>query len=77
MRSLRSFCSVSVAAPTLITATPPDNLAKRSWSFSLSKLEVLSSAWARMTAIRSAMACLLPAPSTIVVESLVTVTLPA
>ena len=31
-----SFISISVAAPTLRIATPPDNLAKRSWSFSLS-----------------------------------------
>ena len=32
-----SFCSsVSVAAPTLITATPPESLARRSWSFSRS-----------------------------------------
>ena len=33
----------SVAAPTLITATPPESLARRSWSFSLSQSEVLSS----------------------------------
>ena len=40
MRSFISLSSVSVAAPTLITATPPDNLAKRSCSFSLSNSEV-------------------------------------
>jgi len=35
-RAFFSFSSVSVAAPTLMTATPPTNLARRSWSFSLS-----------------------------------------
>ena len=35
-RALRSFISVSVAAPTLIWATPPASLASRSWSFSRS-----------------------------------------
>jgi len=33
---LLSFISLSVAAPTLILATPPDNLAMRSLNFSLS-----------------------------------------
>ena len=32
-RAFFSFLSVSVAAPTLITATPPASLASRSWSF--------------------------------------------
>ena len=36
MRCFFSLSSTSVAAPTLRTATPPDNLAKRSWSFSRS-----------------------------------------
>ena len=36
MRCFFSFSSTSVAAPTLITATPPASLASRSWSFSLS-----------------------------------------
>jgi len=31
-----SFISLSVAAPTLMTATPPAILARRSWSFSRS-----------------------------------------
>jgi hypothetical protein len=31
-----SFISLSVAAPTLILATPPESLAMRSLSFSLS-----------------------------------------
>jgi hypothetical protein len=35
-RAFFSFISVSVAAPTLITATPPASLARRSWSFSRS-----------------------------------------
>ena len=35
-RAFFSFISVSVAAPTLITATPPDSLARRSCSFSRS-----------------------------------------
>ena len=43
IRNLRSFSSVSVAAPTLITATPPANFASRSCNFSLSKSEVVSS----------------------------------
>ena len=36
MRNLRFFNSVSVGAPTLITATPPASLAMRSFNFSLS-----------------------------------------
>jgi hypothetical protein len=35
-RAFFSFISDSVAAPTLITATPPTSLASRSWSFSRS-----------------------------------------
>ena len=35
-QALRSFISVSVAAPTLIWATPPASLASRSCSFSRS-----------------------------------------
>jgi hypothetical protein len=31
-----SFISTSVAAPTLMTATPPTSFARRSWSFSRS-----------------------------------------
>src|SRR3989338_2142614 len=38
-----SFISVSVAAPTLITATPPANRARRSCNFSFSKSESVSS----------------------------------
>ena len=36
MRCFFSLSSTSVAAPTLSTATPPDSLARRSWSFSRS-----------------------------------------
>ncbi len=77
IRYLRSFNSVSVAAPTLITATPPANLAKRSWSFSLSNSEVVSAICFLSCSTRSAICALSPAPSTIVVFSFVTVTRPA
>ena len=39
MRCFFSLSSTSVAAPTLTTATPPDSLARRSWSFSRSQSE--------------------------------------
>ena len=42
IRSFASFISVSVAAPTRITATPPASFARRSCSFSLSNSEVVS-----------------------------------
>ena len=42
-RCLISLSSDSVAAPTLMTATPPESLARRSWSFSRSKSEVVFS----------------------------------
>ena len=75
MRSFISFNSVSVAAPTLITATPPDNLAKRSCNFSRSNSEVVVSICDLITATRLAIASGLPAPSTMTVLSLSTVTL--
>ena len=78
--SIRSFISlraVSVAAPTLTTATPPDNLAKRSWSFSRSNSDVVVSNWDLMRLTRLAIASVLPAPSTITVLSLSTVTFEA
>ena len=77
MRSFISLSSVSVAAPTLITATPPDNLARRSCSFSRSNSEVLLSICDLMTATRLAIASGFPEPSTITVLSLSTVTLEA
>ena len=43
IRNLASCISVSVAAPTRTTATPPDNLASLSCNFSLSNSEVVSS----------------------------------
>ena len=75
MRSFISFNSVSVAAPTLMTATPPDNLAKRSWSFSRSNSDVVVSICDLITATRLAIASGFPAPSTMTVLSLSTVTL--
>ena len=75
IRYFFSFNSVSVAAPTRITATPPANLARRSWSFSLSKSEVVSLICCLIIATRSAICSWLPEPSTMVVSSLVTVTL--
>ena len=72
MRSFFSFISVSVAAPTLMTATPPASLARRSCSFSRSYSLVVTLACARICATRSAIACALPAPSTMMVFSLVT-----
>ena len=74
MRSFLSFISTSVAAPTLMTATPPASLASRSCSFSRSKSEVTVAIWLRIWAMRSAMACLSPEPPTMVVFSLVTLT---
>ena len=72
MRCLRSRSSISVAAPTLMTATPPDSLASRSLSFSLSQSESDASISLRICSIRSAISDSLPAPPTIVVLSLVT-----
>ena len=43
MRCFFSLSSTSVAAPTLTTATPPASLARRSWSFSRSQSESVSS----------------------------------
>ncbi len=74
MRIFFSFISTSVAAPTLITATPPASLARRSWSFSRSKSEVVFSIWARIWAMRSWMAFLSPSPLTMMVFSFWTVT---
>ena len=51
-RCFFSFISVSVAAPTLTTATPPASLASRSCSFSRSKSESLFSISARICLMR-------------------------
>ena len=74
MRSFISFISTSVAAPTLITATPPASLARRSCNFSRSKSEVVFSIALRMVATRALIASESPAPSTMVVVSLLTLT---
>ena len=77
IRNFISFNSVSVAAPTLITATPPANLARRSCNFSRSNSDVVAANCDLITLTRSAIAALSPAPSTITVLSLSTVTLAA
>ena len=68
-RCFFSFISVSVAAPTLTTATPPDSLARRSWSFSRSKSESVFSISDLICLMRPLIASVSPAPSTIVVVS--------
>src|ERR1700677_150292 len=72
--SLRSLSAVSVAAPTLITATPPASLASRSCSFSRSQSESLFSISARRCLMRLATASAVPPPSTMMVSSLLTTT---
>ena len=74
MRSFFSFISVSVAAPTRITATPPASFASLSCNFSRSNSEVVVSIWLRICATLPLISSLAPAPSTIVVFSLVTFT---
>ena len=73
-RALRSFISTSVAAPTLIWATPPTSRASRSCSFSRSQSESVSSICWRISSQRASMALRSPPPPTTVVSSLVTVT---
>ncbi len=74
MRLFFSFSSDSVAAPTFRTATPPESLDRRSCSFSLSKSEVRFSSSLRIWATRASTAALSPAPSTMTVLSLETLT---
>src|ERR671925_661229 len=76
-RCFFSFISVSVAAPTLTTATPPASFASRSCSFSRSKSESVVSISDLSCLIRDLIASLSPAPSMIVVVSLSTTTLRA
>ena len=71
-RCFFSLSSTSVCAPTLITHTPPASFARRSCSFSLSHDESLFSISLRSSETRAATAALSPAPSTMVVASLVT-----
>mmetsp|Transcript_19128 Transcript_19128/g.51467 ORF Transcript_19128/g.51467 Transcript_19128/m.51467 type:complete len:209 (-) Transcript_19128:707-1333(-) len=73
-RSFFSLTSVSVAPPALITATPPESLARRSWSFSFSYSEVVSSTPLRISWHLSSMSALSPAPSRMMVSSLLMVT---
>ncbi len=73
-RCFRSFISVSVAAPTLTTATPPASLARRSWSFSRSKSESVVSTSALICLMRPLISSVSPAPSMIVVASFETTT---
>src|SRR6516165_5894748 len=72
--SLRSLSAVSVAAPTLITATPPASLASRSSSFSRSQSESVLSISERSCLARLLMASAVPPPSMITVSSLLTTT---
>ena len=52
-----------------MTATPPDSFARRSWSFSLSKSEVVVSIWLRIWLMRALISSDAPAPSTMMVFS--------
>ena len=70
IRSFFSFISTSVAAPTLMTATPPDSLPIRSCIFSLSKSEVEAAIWFLISVILSLIASEVPAPPTRMVFSL-------
>ena len=74
MRSFFSFISISVPPPTLMIATPPIILAKRSCKRSISYGELEPSIWAFNSEIRSLILAVSPLPSTIVVVSLPTVT---
>ena len=76
MRCFFSLSSTSVAAPTLMTATPPASLARRSWSFSRSQSESVLSISALIWLMRPSTSAWLGAghPSTIVVSSLVMMT---
>ncbi len=65
MRCFFSLSSTSVAAPTLTTATPPASLARRSWSFSRSQSESVSSISRLIWEIRPFTSSSAPAPSTI------------
>ena len=71
MRYFLSFISTSVAAPISMTATPPASFARRSWSFSLSKSDVVLLICCLIWATRSSIAFLSPLPPMIVVSSFV------
>ena len=74
IRSFASFISVSVAAPTRITATPPASFASLSCNFSLSKSDVVSSTCFLIWEILASIAALSPSPSTMMVFSFWTFT---
>ena len=68
-RAFRSFISVSVAAPQLICATPPANLANRSCNFSRSYSLSVTSISFRIWSARPLISSFLPAPPTTIVSS--------
>mmetsp|Transcript_12878 Transcript_12878/g.43925 ORF Transcript_12878/g.43925 Transcript_12878/m.43925 type:complete len:209 (-) Transcript_12878:734-1360(-) len=72
-RSFFSATSTSDAPPTLMTATPPLSLARRSWSFSFSYSDLDLSISARMKSHRSSTSARSPDPSRRIVSSFVTV----
>mmetsp|Transcript_18289 Transcript_18289/g.34000 ORF Transcript_18289/g.34000 Transcript_18289/m.34000 type:complete len:209 (+) Transcript_18289:515-1141(+) len=72
-RSLASLTSTSEAPPTLITATPPPILARRSWSFSFSYSDLVISMLDLMSSALSSISLESPMPSKMRVESLVMV----
>ena len=72
--NFKYFISVSVAAPTRITATPPESLAMRSSIFSLSYFESVCSLCFLSCLILSSISAFLPRPPTIKVLSLVATT---
>ena len=74
-RSFFSFISISVPPPTLIIATPPTNLPKRSCNFSTLYGVVSLSNCALSDNTLSSILSASPLPSTIVVVSLPTVTI--
>mmetsp|Transcript_16627 Transcript_16627/g.33746 ORF Transcript_16627/g.33746 Transcript_16627/m.33746 type:complete len:297 (-) Transcript_16627:781-1671(-) len=73
-RSFTSLTSTSLAPPTLMTATPPESFASRSFNLSFSYSDVVLSMASRMVSQRASMLVLSPAPSRITVSSLVMVT---
>ena len=77
IRSIFSRISISEWAPTLIIATPPSILARRSLRIRVADSFVLFSIWALISEIRSLIESWLPSPPIIVVESAVTITLVA
>mmetsp|Transcript_29857 Transcript_29857/g.79462 ORF Transcript_29857/g.79462 Transcript_29857/m.79462 type:complete len:201 (-) Transcript_29857:809-1411(-) len=72
--SFTSLTSTSEAPPTLMTATPPVSFARRSLSLSFSYCEEVPSMASRMVSHRSSMASFKPAPSNMMLSSLVIVT---